>query len=215
MADGIRGKLIAIKQAWAQNRRLMTGEPDPDRARRLPPGQRLVTNWPVLDLGVKPDIERSEWRLKIDGAVAHPAEWDWESYQAQQHADIVSDIHCVTQWSRFDNKWTGIATRRLLDVVKPLPAASVVVLHGADGYTTNVTLERFAGDDCLIAHAHDGVPLSREHGGPVRAIIPRWYFWKSAKWLTRIEFLAVDNPGFWEVRGYHNDGDPWTEQRYS
>jgi DMSO/TMAO reductase YedYZ molybdopterin-dependent catalytic subunit len=100
-------------------------------------------------------------------------------------------------------------------VVQPLPQANVVVLHGADGYTTNIMLERFAGDDCLIAHAHDGVPLSREHGGPVRAIIPRWYFWKSAKWLTRIEVLAVDKPGFWEVRGYHNEGDPWTEQRYN
>ncbi|MEN9932158.1 MAG: hypothetical protein RIS17_731 [Pseudomonadota bacterium] len=214
MADGIRDKLIAIKQAWAQSRRLLTGQPDPEHAGRLPPGQRLVTNWPVLDLGVKPDIAKSEWRLKIDGAVEHPTTWDWESYQAQPQMLDISDIHCVTQWSRFDNRWEGVSTRHLISVVKPLPMASVVVLHGADGYTTNVTLERFAGEDCLIAHSHDGVPLSRDHGGPVRAIIPRWYFWKSAKWLTRIEFLAVDQPGFWEVRGYHNDGDPWTEERY-
>ena len=199
MADGIRSKLVAIKQAWAQSRRLLTGTSDPDHANRLPPGQRLVTNWPVLDLGVKPDIAKA----------------DWAAYQAQPQIEDVSDIHCVTQWSRFDNRWTGVATSHLLSVVQPLPQANVVVLHGADGYTTNIMLERFAGDDCLIAHAHDGVPLSREHGGPVRAIIPRWYFWKSAKWLTRIEVLAVDKPGFWEVRGYHNEGDPWTEQRYN
>lgn len=215
MADGIKDKLIAIKQAWATSRRLLTGQADPDHANRLPPGQRLVTNWPVLDLGVKPDIAKSEWRLKIDGAVARPTSWDWDEYQAQPQVSDVSDIHCVTQWSRFDNRWDGVSTQHLLSVVQPLPAANVVLLHGADGYTTNVTLDRFAGADCLIAHSHDGVPLSRDHGGPVRAIIPRWYFWKSAKWLVRIEFLAVDQPGFWEMRGYHNDGDPWEEQRYS
>ena len=212
---GIRNKLIAIKQAWAESRRLLTGQNDPEHAQRLPPGQRLVTNWPVLDLGVKPDIARADWRLTVDGAVANPIVWDWTAYAAQPQIEDVSDIHCVTQWSRFDNRWSGVATSQLLSVVQPLPGANVVVLHGADGYTTNITLARFAGEDCLIAHAHDGVPLSREHGGPVRAIIPRWYFWKSAKWLVRIEVLAVDKPGFWELRGYHNEGDPWTEQRYS
>ena len=217
MADsgGLKDKLVAIKQAWAQSRRLITGAPDPEHANRLPPGQRLVTNWPVLDLGVKPDIARGDWRLVVDGAVANPITWDWAAFQAQPQIEDVSDIHCVTQWSRFDNRWSGVATSQLLSVVQPLPQANVIVLHGADGYTTNVTLERFAQDDCLIAHAHDGVPLSRDHGGPVRAIIPRWYFWKSAKWLGRIEVLAVDKPGFWELRGYHNDGDPWTEQRYN
>jgi DMSO/TMAO reductase YedYZ molybdopterin-dependent catalytic subunit len=214
-AGGVREKLIAIKQAWAESRRLLTGQRDPEHANRLPPGQRLVTNWPVLDLGVKPDIAKADWRLTVDGAVANPISWDWAAYQAQPQVEDVSDIHCVTQWSRFDNRWSGVAASHLLSVVQPLPNANVVVLHGADGYTTNITLERFAGDDCLIAHAHDGVPLPRDHGGPVRAIIPRWYFWKSAKWLTRIEVLAVDKPGFWEVRGYHNEGDPWTEQRYN
>jgi DMSO/TMAO reductase YedYZ molybdopterin-dependent catalytic subunit len=212
---GIKDKLIAIKQAWAQSRRLITGAPDPDHADRLPPGQRLVTNWPVLDLGVKPAIARADWRLKVEGLVANPITWDWDTYSAQPQIEHVSDIHCVTQWSRFDNRWSGVATNHLLSVVQPLPHANAVVLHGADGYTTNLTLERFAGDDCLIAHAHDGAPLSRDHGGPVRAIIPRWYLWKSAKWLVRIELVAVDKPGFWEVRGYHNEGDPWTEQRYN
>ncbi|OYQ27244.1 sulfite oxidase-like oxidoreductase [Sandarakinorhabdus cyanobacteriorum] len=213
--NGFKDRLVAIKQAWAQSGRLLTGKADPAHESRLPPGQRLVTNWPVLDLGIKPDISKAEWRLTVDGAVTNPLVWDWAAYQAQPQVEDVSDIHCVTQWSRFDNRWNGVATSHLLSVAQPLPGANVVVLHGADGYTTNVTLERFAGDDCLIAHAHDGLPLSRDHGGPVRAIIPRWYFWKSAKWLVRIEVLAVDKPGFWEVRGYHNDGDPWTEQRYS
>jgi len=212
---GIKDKLVAIKQAWAESRRLITGAPDPERAGRLPPGQRLVTNWPVLDLGLKPAISKADWRLQVDGLVANPISWDWESYSAQPQIEDVSDIHCVTQWSRFDNRWNGVATSHLLSVVQPLPQANAVILHGADGYTTNITLERFAGEDCLIAHSHDGLPLSRDHGGPVRAIIPRWYFWKSAKWLVRIEVVAVDKPGFWEVRGYHNEGDPWTEQRYN
>jgi DMSO/TMAO reductase YedYZ molybdopterin-dependent catalytic subunit len=215
MAGGLRDKLVAIKQAWAESGRLLTGKLDPEHANRLPPGQRLVTNWPVLDLGIKPDIAKSEWQLAVTGHVANPIVWTWDDLIAQPQVEDMSDLHCVTQWSRFDNRWSGVATHHLLSVVQPLPGANVVILHGADGYSTNVTLERFASDDCVIAHAHDGLPLSRDHGGPVRVIIPRWYFWKSAKWLVRIEVLAVDRPGFWEVRGYHNDGDPWTEQRYS
>jgi DMSO/TMAO reductase YedYZ molybdopterin-dependent catalytic subunit len=214
MAQGFKDRLVAIKQAWAGAGRLLTGNPDPTRSQRLPPGQRLVTNWPVLDLGIKPDIARHEWRLVVDGLVVNPLAWDWSQYSAQPQIEDVSDIHCVTQWSRFDNRWQGVATSHLLAQVQPLPAANHVILHGADGYTTNISLERFAGADCLIAHAHDGQPLSRDHGGPVRAIIPQWYFWKSAKWLVRIEITAQDKPGFWEVRGYHNEGDPWTEQRY-
>jgi DMSO/TMAO reductase YedYZ molybdopterin-dependent catalytic subunit len=213
--DGFRDKLVAVKQAWAKAGRLLTGAPDEARSERLPPGQRLVTNWPVLDLGVQPAITRADWRLKVDGAVVNPIDWDFAAFEAQPQIEDVSDIHCVTQWSRFDNRWNGVSTQHLLSVVQPLPNATHLVLHGADGYTTNVTLENFAGDDCLLAHSHDGTPLSREHGGPVRVVIPRWYFWKSAKWLVRIEVRASDAPGFWEVRGYHNQGDPWAEQRYS
>ena len=211
---GIKPKLVAIKQAWARAGRLLTGTTDPDHAMRLPPGQRLVTNWPVLDLGIQPDVSKAEWRLTVDGAVVNPIEWDWTAFQAQPAFEDVSDIHCVTQWSKYDNRWTGVSTQHLLAVVQPLPHATHVILHGHDGYTTNVRLDHFAEADCLIAHSHDGVPLTREHGGPVRAIIPRWYLWKSAKWLKRIEFVNGDKPGFWEVRGYHNEGDPWTEQRY-
>lgn len=211
---GIRDKLVAVKQAWARAGRLLTGAPDVDHADRLPPGQRLVTNWPVLDLGIQPDVSRAEWRLTVDGAVANRIEWDWPTLMAQPVFEDVSDMHCVTQWSRFDNRWTGISTQHLLSVVQPLPGAAHLVLHGYDGYTTNVRLEDFAAGDCLLAHSHDGTPISRQHGGPVRLIMPRYYLWKSAKWLKRIEFLPVDKPGFWETRGYHNQGDPWAEQRY-
>lgn len=214
LEDGIKSKLVAVKQAWARAGRLLTGNTDPDHAMRLPPGQRLVTNWPVLDLGLQPDVQRSEWRLTVDGLVANPIEWSWADFIAQPKFEDVSDIHCVTQWSRYDNRWEGVSMAHLLSVVRPLPAAAFAVLHGYDGYTTNVRLEHLAENDCLLAHTHDGASISREHGGPVRAILPRWYLWKSAKWLKRIEILPADAPGFWEVRGYHNEGDPWSEQRY-
>lgn len=208
-------KLAAAKQAWARAGRLLTGKPDPDHSLRLPPGQRLVTNWPVLDLGVQPHVPKESWRLEIGGAVEQPIELDWAAFMALPQIEDVSDIHCVTQWSRYDNRWQGVSTRTILDMVKPAPDATHVLLSSHDGYTTNVRLADFAEEDCLIAHSHDGEPLTREHGGPARLIIPRYYLWKSAKWIKRIDFLAVDQPGFWEVRGYHNVGDPWLEERYS
>lgn len=214
MTDGFKDKLVATKQAWARAGRLLTGTTGDPETDRLPPGQRRVENWPVLDLGIQPDVPTADWRLAIDGAVDHPQVWDWDAFMAQPQVEDVSDIHCVTQWSRYDNRWTGVSTRHLVETVKPTPAAAHVVLHSYDGYTTNVALEAFTDEDCLIAHSHDGAPLSREHGGPARLIIPRYYLWKSAKWIKRIEFAAADSPGFWEVRGYHNVGDPWREQRY-
>lgn len=208
-------KLIAAKQAWARAGRLLTGKPDPDHSTRLPPGQRLVGNWPVLDLGVHPQISREDFRLSVDGAVERPLALDWQALMALPQSEDVSDIHCVTQWSRYDNRWEGVATRTLLEAVRPTVLATHVILHSHDGYTTNVRLDHFAEEDCILAHSHDGAALSREHGGPLRLVIPRYYFWKSAKWIKRIEFSAVDKPGFWEVRGYHSIGDPWTEERYS
>jgi DMSO/TMAO reductase YedYZ molybdopterin-dependent catalytic subunit len=214
MADGFKDKLVATKQAWARAGRLLTGKVGDPAIDRLPPGQRLVDNWPVLDLGIQPDVPKADWRLTIDGTVANPVVWDWAAFMAQPQVDDVSDIHCVTQWSRYDNRWSGVSTRHLVDLARPRPETSDVILHGYDGYTTNVSLAAFTEEDCLIAHSHDGVPLAREHGGPARLVIPRYYFWKSAKWVKRIEFVAADRPGFWEVRGYHNVGDPWAEQRY-
>jgi len=208
-------KLIAVKQAWARAGRLLTGKSDPDHAMRLPPGQRLVTNWPVLDLGVQPHVLREGFSLAVDGAVERPLTLDWDGLMALPQSRIVSDIHCVTQWSRYDNRWEGVSTATLIEAVRPTVLVGHVILHSHDGYTTNVRLDHFAEEDCILAHSHDGVALSREHGGPLRLVIPRYYFWKSAKWIKRIEFSAVDKPGFWEVRGYHTIGDPWTEERYS
>jgi DMSO/TMAO reductase YedYZ molybdopterin-dependent catalytic subunit len=211
----IKDKLIASKEKWAREGRLLTGMPDDGHAQRLPPGQKLVTNWPVLDLGLQPDVPQAEWRLSIDGLVANPVTLTFAALLALPQTDSVSDTHCVTQWSRYDNHWRGVASRDVLALVRPKEEARHVIFHSHDGYTTNVAFDVFAADDVKIAHSWEGAPLAREHGGPVRIVIPRFYFWKSAKWVKRIEFRRDDQPGFWEVRGYHNEGDPWTEERYS
>ncbi len=210
----IKDKLIRSKEEWAKEGRLLTGRPDMGHVNRLPPGQKEVKNWPVLDLGVQPHIKPDAWRLEIDGLVETPILWDMQEFMAQPQEEFVSDIHCVTQWSRFDNHWQGISARRLLDLVKPLAAARHVIFHAYDGYTTNVKREVFEEENVLLAHRWEGKPIPREHGGPVRVVIPDWYFWKSPKWVSRIEFAEDDRPGFWEVRGYHNEGDPWKEDRY-
>ncbi|MDA8232214.1 MAG: sulfite oxidase-like oxidoreductase [Magnetospirillum sp.] len=181
---------------------------------RLPPGQRAVDSFPVLDLGTRPDVPVAEWRLSVGGAVEAPLIWDWAAFLAQPQVDIVSDIHSVTTWSRYDNRWTGVSARHLLALVRPAAEARVVLFKSWDGYTTNVPLDRFADDDVLLAHSWQGRPLTREHGGPVRVVIPKLYFWKSAKWVRAVTFLDHDVPGYWESRGYHNEGDPWTEERY-
>ena len=168
----------------------------------------------MLDLGVQPDIPSERWRLAVDGLVERPVEWDWASFRAQPAFHDLSDIHCVTAWSRFDNAWDGVSAHHILDQVRPRPEARFVVFHSYDDYTTNLPLADFADDDVLLAHSWQGRPLPREHGGPVRAIVPRLYFWKSAKWIRRIEFIAADRSGFWEERGYHDHGDPWKEERY-
>lgn len=212
---GFRDKLVASKQAWARAGRLLTGHDADPTTDRLPPGQRLVENWPVLDLGIQPDVPRDQWELTVGGLVENPMTWDFATLLAEPQFEDMSDIHCVTSWSRYDNHWQGVSTRHLVDVVRPKSAAAHVILHGYDGYVTNLRLADFVDDDCLLAHSHDGQPITREHGGPVRVVIPRYYLWKSAKWLKAIEFVAADHPGFWETRGYHNVADPWLEQRYS
>ena len=219
MSDGkpgllgsIKEKLIASKQKWAKEGRLLTGKTGDER---LPPGQRLVRDWPVLDLGLKPDVALEAWTLKVDGAVTNPIVWNWNDFIDQLQMDDVSDIHCVTSWSRYDNHWTGVSAQHLLSVVQPKPEAKFIVFHSHDGYTTNVSLEMFAAPDVLLAHSWEGAALTQEHGAPVRVIMPQFYLWKSAKWLQRIEFRTADQPGFWEVRGYHNEVDPWKEDRYS
>jgi DMSO/TMAO reductase YedYZ molybdopterin-dependent catalytic subunit len=208
-------KLTQTKQRWAEEGRFLTGRSARPQTERLPPGQHLVKDWPVLDLGMQPQIELEDWKLKIMGAVPHPTIWDWAGFNAQPQSHFVSDIHCVTTWSRYDNRWDGVSTRHLLEAVRPLPDAKFVLLHSQDNYTTNLTLEDFATQDALIAHHWEGKLLSAAHGGPVRLVVPHLYFWKSAKWISKIEFITDNHPGFWEVRGYHDRGDPWKEQRYT
>ena len=147
--------------------------------------------------------------------VQRPVTLDWTTFMALPQTQARSDIHCVTSWSRYDNDWTGVATRHLLDLVTPRGEAAFLMLYGYDDYTTNVPLADFAAPEAILVHSWQGKPLPREHGGPVRLVIPHLYFWKSAKWLGGIDFLGADKAGFWEVNGYHMRGDPWAEERYS
>jgi DMSO/TMAO reductase YedYZ molybdopterin-dependent catalytic subunit len=210
-----REKLIRRKQEWAAEGRLLTGRRARPEAERLPPGQREVKTWPVLDLGAQPKIDLKLWRLKIDGLVENPVTLDWQTFADLPHSEATSDIHCVTAWSRYDNRWRGVLVSDLLALVRPKPEARYVLFQSYDTYTTNLPLAEFAVPDALLATHWEGEPLSVEHGGPLRVVVPRLYFWKSAKWVKKITFVAEDRPGFWEVRGYHNHGDPWDEERYS
>ncbi|MGC8468450.1 MAG: sulfite oxidase-like oxidoreductase [Acetobacteraceae bacterium] len=210
----IKEKLVGRKQEWAREGRLLTGTTADPALQRLPPGQRLVKDWPVLDLGIQPDISHAAFRLDLDGAVESRLSLSWAEFLALPQRESVSDMHCVTQWSRYDNRWKGVAATDLLALVRPRPEARHVIFHSHDGYTTNVRLDQFAAADVFLVHAWEGKPIPRHHGGPLRVLIPRLYLWKSAKWVRRIEFATADRKGFWEVRGYHNNADPWEEERY-
>ena len=210
----IRDKLIERKQDWARQGRLLTGTTaDPNRD-RLPPGQRLVKDWPVLDLGAQPDVTEAKFRLDVDGAVQNRLSLRLDEFFALPQTERVSDIHCVTQWSRYDNHWKGVSAQALLRIVQPSPEVNHVIFTAHDGYTANIRLDQFDQPDVLLVHQWQGRPISREHGGPVRMLVPQLYLWKSVKWLRRIHFTISDHPGFWERRGYHNNGDPWLEERY-
>lgn len=214
LQEEIKRKLVAAKEKWAREKRLITGMTDEEHVNRLPPGQQEVRNWPVLDLGIQPDVSGQDWKLSIDGLVENPVRLDLAAFLALPQSESVSDIHCVTKWSRYDNYWQGVSSRELIGLVRPKAEARHVIFHAHDGYTTNVAFDVFAADDVLLAHMWEGYPITRNHGGPVRVVIPRCYLWKSAKWVKRIELSRDDKPGFWEVRGYHNEGDPWKEERY-
>lgn len=190
------------------------GEIDPELAKRLPPGQKMTAGWPVLDYGGPPRIDMATWRFRTFGLVEAEREWTWEEFLALPHATDTSDIHCVTHWSKFDNEWEGIAWRELLKEARPKPDAKHVMAHCYGGYTTNIPMADLDDDDVLLAFRHNGEPLPREHGGPLRLVVPKLYFWKSAKWISGIEFMAEERGGFWENYGYHIHGDPWKEERY-
>jgi DMSO/TMAO reductase YedYZ molybdopterin-dependent catalytic subunit len=183
---------------------------------RLPPGQVLTEKWPVLHYGSVPryPADLAGWRLRVAGDVEAPLTLSYDDLRALPGTDVRCDIHCVTTWSRLDNTFTGVRLRDLLDRAGVRPSARFVVFHCAQGFTTSIPMEVAREDDSAVAWAHDGAPLAPEHGWPLRALVPRKYFWKSAKWLETIEAVAEDRLGFWERNGYNNSADPWLEERY-
>jgi DMSO/TMAO reductase YedYZ molybdopterin-dependent catalytic subunit len=179
---------------------------------RLPPGQYVESGFPVLTAGPTPHIEPSEWGLRIDGMVGTEREWTWDEFAVLPHEDVHTDIHCVTKWSKFDADFRGVSLDVLL--AEADPQGGYVTAYSYGGYTTNVPVPDLTGGKAWIVTEHDGGPLPREHGGPARLLVPHLYFWKSAKWIAGLRVLDHDEPGFWELNGYHNYGDPWKEQRY-
>jgi DMSO/TMAO reductase YedYZ molybdopterin-dependent catalytic subunit len=188
--------------------------PDTRRSDRVPPGQHLTEQWPVLHYGSIPTIDTILWKLKIFGQVEEEKMINFTEFMVLPQIKVFSDIHCVTTWSRLDNLWEGVSGSTISTLVNIRPTAKFVIIHAAGSFTTNLSMEDFSQPDVLLAVKHNGKNITAEHGGPVRLVVPRLYFWKSAKWVTGLEFSEKDKPGFWERNGYHNHGDPWKEERY-
>jgi len=209
-------RYIAAKQRLAEKQKAAGFKPrEVASTDRLPPGQTLTEGFPVLDLGVQPEIPLDQWKLQIDGLVENPCTLGWSEFKALPPFEDVSDFHCVTTWSKFDCRWAGVSFVSLYELVRPLPEAKFVYFTSYDGYSTNLPLEKCLDDDVLIATHFNGEPLELKHGAPARVIVPKLYAWKGAKFVNGIRFLAEDQLGFWELRGYSNGGDPWTEDRYA
>ena len=191
--------------------------PDTRRAQRIPPGQSRTRKWPVLDASGPAEVNPDSWQFRLAGLVNTPKKWCWQEFLALPRSKVFADFHCVTRWSRLGNLWEGVSTRELVASAGGLkPEARFALVYGHDrGWTTNLPLEDFLAEDALVAVSHDGEPLSLEHGGPARLIVPRLYAWKSAKWVAGVELLEQDRAGFWEENGYHMRGDPWTQERFS
>jgi DMSO/TMAO reductase YedYZ molybdopterin-dependent catalytic subunit len=199
-----------------------SGPPNRHGMPRLPVGQHEVKNWPVLDLGEQPEVALDKWKLEIGGLVENPVTLTWHQFLDLPQAEDVSDFHCVTSWTRYDNHWRGVRFKTIAELAVPNDEARFVLCTGYDfmpdtfiPYTVNLPLARAVEDDVLLVHTWEGRPLPREHGGPCRMITPKLYAWKGAKWIRKIEFLAEDHKGFWEVRGYSNTAEPWFNDRYS
>jgi DMSO/TMAO reductase YedYZ molybdopterin-dependent catalytic subunit len=207
-------KLVRAKRKFIQEQRFLK-EGRPERSNdRLPPGQTLTDGFPVLDLGMKPNISTHEWELRLDGAIETPITIDWSMLRSLPQHNMNVDIHCVTAWSRFDNEWDGVLISTILELCKPLPTVKAVMLEGYDGYKTNLLFEDFSNPKAMLATSWQGNPLTVDHGAPVRFVLPHLYFWKSAKWIKQITFMTEERRGFWEAGGYHVRGDPWLQQRY-
>lgn len=182
---------------------------------RLPPGQYDTGNgWPVLTAEATPRVAPESWKITVDGLVEQTTTWTWEDVHQLPPSTYNGDIHCVTTWSKFDVAFTGVSVDTLLSVAAPRPDAAFVMAHSSTGYTTNLPLSDVTEGKAWLVWEYDGKPLAPEHGGPVRLLVPHLYFWKSAKWISRLELMSHDQPGFWERNGYHDRGDPWLEQRY-
>jgi DMSO/TMAO reductase YedYZ molybdopterin-dependent catalytic subunit len=185
------------------------------RSERLPPGQHRTPKWPVLHATTVPVIEPDQWTLTVSGLVQRPLTWNLAEFRQLPRTRVFADFHCVTTWSRLGNLWEGVSLLHVMEQVGIEPAASFARVFAADGgWTTNLPLTHLLQSDVLLADTHDGLPLDADHGGPVRLVVPRLFAWKSAKWVTGIELTAENHPGYWEQAGYHNVGDPWSEQRY-
>jgi DMSO/TMAO reductase YedYZ molybdopterin-dependent catalytic subunit len=187
----------------------------PPSRERVPPGQTLTPKFPVLHVGNPPVFNPQTWTFEVAGEVEHPLTLTWEQVLALPSITSVSDFHCVTSWSHLDNRWQGVAFRTIAELVQPEPQAKYVIGEDDMGYTANLPLEVLMDDDVLLAYKHDGRDLEAIHGGPLRLVVPKRYGWKSVKWLRILYFREHDEPGFWEVRGYSNTADPWTDDRYS
>jgi len=190
--------------------------PDTRRSDRLPPGQVRTLKWPILDASGAPAIDLAAWTFGMGGLVGKEVEWDWQEFVKLPRVRVFADFHCVTRWSRLGNLWEGVSTRELVRLAGGArPEAHFAVVRGHDrGWTTNLPLEHFLADDALVAILHDGEPITTEHGGPARLIVPSLYAWKSAKWVAGVELVERDRAGFWEANGYHMRGDPWAQERY-
>ncbi len=181
---------------------------------RLPPGLSATIKWPVLHYGSVPSFNPQTWDFRIAGLVEKPVRLSWEEFNRLPQTEIVTDIHCVTRWSRFDNRWQGVLFTEVIKLATPKPEARFVLVHAEQGFTANVPLEDLMRPTTLFALKHDGEPLAAEHGYPLRLVLPHLYFWKSVKWVRGLELLPSDAPGFWEQNGYHMYGDPWKEERF-
>jgi len=186
-----------------------------DQKSRVPPGQYVTQKWPVLHYGSVPSVDLATWDFRVWGEVEEPFTFSWEEFRQMPRKTIHRDIHCVTRWTRLDMDFEGVPIQHILERARPKPSARFVVEHAEQGYTTNLPLDLLDDDDVLLADVADGEPLSPEHGYPLRLVVPKRYFWKSAKWIRGLQFRADDQLGFWERYGYHNEADPWQEQRFT
>ena len=190
-------------------------QPPGPQTDRLPPGQHLVTDFPVLSAGPTPHVDLRTWEFTIEGEVRRPIKWSWDEFAALPAQDFVVDISCVTTWTKLDTRWHGVSVDVLLEHAELQPTAQIVTALCYGGYTTNVPLPDLVNGQAFVAYEYDGKPLPADHGGPARLVVPHLYFWKSAKWVRGLKVMSEDRPGFWESLGYNNHGDPWKEERYS